>query len=140
MMSETVPSTSMDASPLPFPELATSQVGIYFGINSNTENAALAQDFMKWFLSADTQQAVSEVIGNTSTVATDTAVPAGFFEENPWAEAYRENGAYTHSAVIAGFESVTPQIRHVVLGWIEKVLLEDVDPKEALESAAAELQ
>ncbi|MDQ2662101.1 MAG: sugar ABC transporter substrate-binding protein [Actinomycetota bacterium] len=140
MMSETVPSTSMDASALPFPELATSQVGIYFGINANTENSALAEDFMKWFLSPDTQQAVSEVIGNTSTVATATEVPANFFAENPWAEAYRENGEFTHSAVIAGFESVTPQIRHVVLGWIEKVLLEDVDPKEALESAAAELQ
>ena len=140
MISETVPSTSMMASPLPFPELATSQVGIYFGINANTENSALAQDFMRWFLSEETQQQVSEVIGNTSTVATDTEVPAGFFEENPWAEAYRENGAYTHSSVIAGFESVTPQIRHVVLGWIEKVLLEDLDVTEALESAEAELR
>ena len=140
MISDTVPSTSMMASPLPFPELATSQVGIYFGINANTENSALAEDFMKWFLSPQAQQQVSEVIGNTSTVATETEVPAGFFEENPWAEAYRENGAYTHSAVIAGFESVTPQIRHVVLGWIEKVLLEDVDVTEALESAEAELR
>ncbi len=42
--------------------------------------------------------------------------------------------------MITDFESVTPQIRHVVLGWIEKVLLEDVDPKEALESAEAELK
>lgn len=140
MVSDTVPSTSMEASALPFPELATSQVGIYFGINANTENKALAVDFMRWFLSPDTQQKVSEVIGNTSTVATETQVPDGFFADNPWAEAYRENGAYTHSAVIRDFESVTPQIRHVVLGWIEKVLLEDVDPKEALESAAAELQ
>lgn len=140
MISEKVPSTSMDASPLPFPELATSQVGIYFGINANTKNSALAEDFIKWFLSSETQQQISEVIGNTSTVATDTEVPPNFFAENPWAEAYRENGAYTHSSVIAGFESVTPQIRHVVLGWIEKVLLEDVDVKEALESAAAELQ
>lgn len=139
MASEVVPSTSMEASALPFPELATSQVGIYFGINANSENKALAEDFLKWFLSPETQQKVSEVIGNTSTVATQTTVPDGFFEANPWAEAYRENGAYTHSAVIAGFESVTPQIRHVVLGWIEKVLLEDVDPKEALESAQAEL-
>ncbi len=62
----------MAASPLPFPELATSQVGIYFGINSNSENQPLAEDFIKRFLSPQTQQKVSEVIGNTSTVATDT--------------------------------------------------------------------
>jgi multiple sugar transport system substrate-binding protein len=140
MVSDTVPSTSMMASPLPFPELATSQVGIYFGINSGTKNKPLADDFLKWFLSQDTQQKISEVIGNTSTVATDTQVPDGFFAENPWAEAYRANGAYTHSSVIAGFESVTPQIRHVVLGWIEKVLLEDLDPQEALSSAAEALK
>jgi multiple sugar transport system substrate-binding protein len=140
MKSEKVPSTSMMASALPFPELATSQVGIYFGINSGTKNKALAEDFMKWFLTKETQQKISEVIGNTSTVATATDVPAGFLDENPWAEAYRENGAYTHSAVISNFESVTPQIRHVVLGWIEKVLLEDLDPKEALQSAADALK
>lgn len=140
MVSETVPSTSMMASPLPFPELATSQVGIYFGINSSTENQALAGDFMNWFLSPDTQQQISEVIGNTSTVATTTELPDGFLDENPWAAAYRENGAYTRSAVIPGFESVTPQIRTVVLGWIEKVLLEDLDPQEALTNAANELR
>jgi len=140
MVSETVPSTSMMASPLPFPELATSQVGIYFGINSSTENQALAGDFMNWFLSPETQQKISEVIGNTSTVATTTELPDGFLDETPWAAAYRENGAYTHSAVIPGFESVTPQIRHVVLGWIERVLLEDLDPQEALTNAANELR
>ncbi|MCU1439344.1 MAG: sugar transporter substrate-binding protein [Rhodoglobus sp.] len=140
MISEAVPSTSMMSSPLPFPELATSQVGIYFGINSGTKNKPLADDFLKWFLSKDTQQKVSEIIGNTSTVATETEVPAGFLDANPWAEAYRTNGAYTHSSVIAGFESVTPQIRHVVLGWIEKVLLEDLDPQEALTSAADALK
>ena len=140
MMSEKVPSTSMMASPLPFPELATSQVGIYMGINSGTKNPALAQDFIRWFLSPDTQQKVSEIIGNTSTVATETTVPDGFFEANPWAEAYRENGAYTHSAVPAGFASVTPQIRNTVLSWIEKVLLEDLDPKEALTNAANALK
>lgn len=140
MVSETVPSTSMMASPLPFPELATSQVGIYFGINSGTSKQALAGDFMNWFLSGETQQKISEVIGNTSTVATTTELPDGFLGDNPWAAAYRENGAYTRSAVIPGFESVTPQIRHVVLGWIEKVLLEDLDPQEALTNAANELR
>lgn len=139
MASDTVPSTSMMASPLPFPVRATSQVGIYVGVNSGSKNLALAEDFMRWFLTDDVQQQMSEVIGNTSTVATETELPDGFLDANPWAAAYRENGAYTHSAVITGFENVTPQIRHVVLSWIEKVLLEDLDPAEALANAADEL-
>ncbi|HEY9468782.1 MAG TPA: sugar ABC transporter substrate-binding protein [Propionibacteriaceae bacterium] len=140
MISEKVPSTSIMSSALPFPEKGTSQVGIFLGINANTKNAALAKDFMNWFVSKDTQQAISEIVGNTSTVATETTVDPAFLTANPWAQAYRDNGAYAHSSVIAGFESVTPQIRHVVLSWIEKVLLEDLDPKQALSSAAKELK
>lgn len=140
MISEKVPSTSILSSALPFPEPYTSQVGIFMGINSNSKNIPLAQDFMNWFLGKQTQQAISEVIGNTSTMATSTEVPPGFLDENPWAEAYRVNGEFARSSVIPGFESVTPQIRKVVLSWVEKALLEDLDPKEALQNAANELK
>ena len=139
MISEKVPATSMRSSALPFPEKFTSQVGIYFGINANSPNKALAKDFLNWFLSPETQQALSEVIGNTSTVATATTVSDQFLTDNPWALGYRENGEFTRSSVIPGFESVTPQIRHVVLGWVEKALLGEVSPKEALSKAASEL-
>ena len=140
MISEKVPSTSIMSSALPFPEKGTSQVGIFFGINAGTPNKELAGDFMNWFLTKDAQQKISEIIGNTSTVATETTVDPAFLEANPWAQAYRDNGEFAHTSVIEGFESVTPQIRHVVLSWIEKVLLEDLDPKEALKSAANELK
>ena len=140
MIGETVPSTRIHASTNPFPELASSQVGIYAGINAASKKQALAADFMRWFLTPDVQQQLSEIIGNTSPVATETSAPPEFFVENPWAEAFRENGAHTHSAVIEGFENETPQIRHVVLSWIERVLLEDLDPAEALRGAAEQLQ
>lgn len=140
LISAKLPSTSIMSSALPFPKKGTSQVGIFLGINSNSQNKELAKDFMNWFLTNDTQQALSEVIGNNATVATETTVSDQFLAENPWVTAYRENGLVSRSSVIAGFESVTPQIRHVVLGWIEKALLQNLDPKAALSSAAAELK
>jgi multiple sugar transport system substrate-binding protein len=135
MIGEKVPSKSVGASKLPFPGKSTSQVGILFGINANSKNKALAKDFLNWFLIKDTQQAISEMIGNTSTVATETIVPAAFLLENPWAAAYKENGKSTKSSVPDGFESSTSEIRKEVLTQIEQVLLGKMTPAEALKKA-----
>lgn len=140
MISEKVPATSMRSSKLPFPTPNTSQVGIYMGINSGSQNQELAIHFMDWFVSEDTQQAIFEIVGSTSGMATQTQASEQFLADNPWADGYLENATFTRSSVIPGFESVTPQIRKVVLSWIEKVLLEDLDPQEALSSAADQLR
>ena len=135
MIGEKVPSKTVGASKLPFPGKSTSQVGIYMGINANSKNKALAKHFLNWFLTKDTQQAISEMIGNTSTVATDVTIPATFLEANPWAVAYRENGKSTKSSVPEGFESSTAEIRKEVLTQIEQVLLGNLSPTEALKKA-----
>jgi len=138
MISDKVPSTSIMSSKLPFPGQNTSQVGIYFAVNKNAKNKALAKDFLRWLVQPGPQQQLSEVIGNASTVAVDTTVPAEFVAANPWVTAYRENAPFSRDAVVDGFETKTPQIRHIVLQWIEKVLLENVPPEEALAKAAQE--
>jgi multiple sugar transport system substrate-binding protein len=135
MIGEKVPSKSVGASKLPFPGKSTSQVGILFGINTNSKNKDLAKHFLNWFLTKDTQQAISEMIGNTSTVATETTVPAAFLLDNPWASAYKENGKSTKSSVPDGFESSTAEIRKEVLTQIEQVLLGKMGPAEALKLA-----
>ena len=135
MIGEKVPSKSVGASKLPFVGKSTSQVGILFGINANSKNKALAKHFLNWFLTKDTQQAISEMIGNTSTVATEVTVPAAFLLENPWASAYKENGKSTKSSVPLGFESSTAEIRHEVLVQLEQVLLGKLSPAEALKLA-----
>jgi multiple sugar transport system substrate-binding protein len=135
MIGEKVPSKSVGASKLPFPGKSTSQVGILLGINTNSKNKELAKHFLNWFLTKDTQQAISEMIGNTSTVATETIVPAAFLQENPWASAYKENGKSTKSSVPEGFESSTSEIRKEVLTQLEQVLLGKMTPAEALKKA-----
>jgi multiple sugar transport system substrate-binding protein len=135
MIGEKLASKNVGASKLPFPGKSTSQVGILFGINTNSKNKELAKDFMNWFLTKDTQQAISEMIGHTSTVATETTVPAAFLEANPWASAYKENGKSTKSSVPEGFESSTSEIRKEVLTQIEQVLLGKMTPAEALRKA-----
>lgn len=140
MAGEIVPSTSILSSALPFPTPGTSRVGIYFGINANSPNKELAKDFLRWFVTADVQQPLSEILGHASTMATDTTVPDEFLEANPWVAAYRANAPFSNSSVILGFETATPQIRNIVLGWIERVLVEDLPAAEALANAAAEVE
>jgi ABC-type glycerol-3-phosphate transport system substrate-binding protein len=120
---------------LPFPGKSTSQVGILFGINTNSKNKELAKHFLTWFLTKDTQQAISEMIGNTSTVATDTKVPPAFLQDNPWAAAYKENGKSTKSSVPEGFENSTSEIRKEVLTQLEQILLGKMTPAEGLKKA-----
>jgi multiple sugar transport system substrate-binding protein len=139
MIGTKVPSKTVGASKLPFPGKSTSQVGILFGINANSKNKELAKDFLNWFLIKDTQQAISEMIGNTSTVATETTVPAAFLSDNPWAAAYKENGKSTKSSVPEGFESSTSEIRKEVLTQLEQVLLGKLTPAEALKKAQENL-
>jgi len=139
MIGEKVPSKTVGASKLPFPGKSTSQVGILFGINANSKNKELAKHFMNWFLTAKTQQSISEMIGNTSTVATDVEIPKTFLDENPWAIAYRQNGKSTKSSVPEGFESSTAEIRKEVLTQIEQVLLGKLTPTEALKKAQENL-
>ncbi|GGM65947.1 sugar ABC transporter [Micromonospora sonchi] len=138
VISEKVPSTSILSSKLPFPTQNTSHVGIYFGINKNAKNKELAKDFLRWLVAQEQQQEMSEVLGNASTVAVDTTVPQEYLERNPWVAAFRENASHSKGAVIEGFEEKTPRIRHIVLTWIEKVLLQDLPPEEALAKAAQE--
>ncbi|MGI5186400.1 ABC transporter substrate-binding protein [Dactylosporangium sp. CA-152071] len=138
MISEKVPGTSIMSSKLPFPGKNTSQVGIYFVVNKHSKNKELAKDFLRWLVQPQPQQKLSEVIGNASTVAVDTTVPETYVKANPWVTAYRANAPFSHDAVVDGFEAKTPQIRHIVLQWIEKVLLQNVPPEEALAKAAQE--
>lgn len=139
MIGDIVPSTSLNSSALPFPTPYTSQVGIFFGINANSQNKDLAKDFLEWFVGPDVQQPLSELLGHASTMATDTTVPQEFLDANPWVAGYRQNGLNSRSAVIPGFEAQTPEIRHIVLSWIERVLLEDLPAHEALANAAREV-
>lgn len=129
----TVPSAGVGASALPFPEPGSANVGVYIGINANSEHKALAKDFLKWMFTSKAQTALAAALA-PSTIGTDAETPQQFLTDNPWVGAFKEQSA-SHPAVVEGLETKTPQVRKAVLTQIERVLTQNVDPAEALRQA-----
>jgi multiple sugar transport system substrate-binding protein len=73
-------------------------------------------------------------------IGTDAQPPQTFLTGNPWVPTFRAQAKHSHDAVIDGFEAKTPQIRHIVLQEVEKVLAGDDDPAAALKRAQQEAE
>ncbi|WP_198154012.1 ABC transporter substrate-binding protein [Catenuloplanes japonicus] len=126
-----VPSTGVGASALPFPVKASSQAGFFVGINTFSKNKAAAKDWLRWFYTAPAQQQAAAALG-ASVLGTDAKPPAEFVTANPWVPTFQAQAATSADAVIDGFETATPLIRHAVLTEVEKVLVDGDDPATAL--------
>lgn len=136
---DVVPSSSIGASPLPFPTDASAHQGIFVGINANSDNIELAKDWVGWFFTPEAQQATVDAL-RTIVIGTDVTPPEDFVESNPWLPTFQAQAENSRPAVIAGFELDTPTIRTIVLGQVERVLTRDVDPAEALQAAQQEAE
>jgi multiple sugar transport system substrate-binding protein len=134
-----VPSTGVGASTLPFPTKRSSQAGFLVGINKYGKNKNLAKDWLKWFYSQDAQTKAATALG-ASVIGTDAKPPAAFVTANPWVPTFQAQAKESHGAVIEGFESKTPQLRHAILTEIEKVLVNGEDPAVALKRAQQEAE
>ncbi|WP_113698956.1 ABC transporter substrate-binding protein [Nonomuraea lactucae] len=136
----TVPSTSgVGAAPLPFPGKGSSRASFFVGINKNSPNKALAKDWLKWFFSAKAQETAAAALG-ASVIGTDAQPPQAFLSANPWVPVFRDQAAGSQDAVIDGFETKTPRIRHIVLQQVERVLVQNADPAAALKQAQQEAE
>ncbi|MDP9794678.1 multiple sugar transport system substrate-binding protein [Catenuloplanes nepalensis] len=129
-----VPSTGVGASPLPFPAKASGQAGFFIGINAFSKNKTAAKKWLRWFYGAGPQKQAAAALG-ASVLGTDTTPPAEFVTANPWVPTFQAQAALSADAVIDGFETETPQIRHIVLTEVEKVLVDGEDPAVALARA-----
>ncbi|GAB7038263.1 MULTISPECIES: ABC transporter substrate-binding protein [Catenuloplanes] len=129
-----VPSTGVGASPLPFPARASGQAGFFVGINAFSTNKTAAKKWLRWFYGADPQKQAAAALG-ASVLGTDTTPPAEFVTANPWVPTFQAQAALSTDAVIDGFETATPRIRHIVLTEVEKVLVDGADPAVALARA-----
>jgi multiple sugar transport system substrate-binding protein len=134
-----VPSTGVGASKLPFPAPASSQAGFFVGINKFAKHKTAAKKWLKWFYGADAQKTAAAALG-ASVIGTDVKPPAEFVTANPWVPTFQAQAATSADAVVDGFETKTPQIRHAVLTEIEKVLVDGDDPAAALGRAQQEAE
>lgn len=129
----------LGASPLPFPTQTATHSAIFLAINKYAPHKELAKDWLKWFYSKDAQSAAAAALA-PSTIGTDAPMPADFLAANPWVEVFTAQSKYTRSPVIDGFQDKFPQISHIVMQAIEKVLVNNVSASEALKQAQAEAE
>lgn len=134
---EVVPSTDVAASVLPFPGGSSANTVTAMGINANSENKELAKDFMRWLFTDEVQSKLVDAVFPSGTGTSATASQE-LIEANPWVEAFNEQLDDSQSSKIKGFEAETPQISHIVLSQIQRMLLSDISAKEALDAAQAE--
>lgn len=132
-----VKSADVGASALPFPKNGSANTGEWIGVNKYSKHKALAEDFLKYLYSPDTQKALAGALG-ASSPGTDAPTPAPFLAANPWVPVYKKQTSGSHSAVVEGFADKTPQISHIVLTHISEVLINNVDPATAMKAAQAE--
>lgn len=127
------------ASPLPFPTAVPTHSAIFLVINKNAKHKALAKEWLKWFYGKDAQAAAAAALA-PSTIGTDAPMPAEFVAANPWVDVFTAQSKTSRSPVIDGFQDKFPQISHIVMQAIEKVLVAKADPAAALKQAQSEAE
>ncbi|WP_447956255.1 ABC transporter substrate-binding protein [Vreelandella sp. EE7] len=126
-------SRDLGAAALPFAHPGAHQQ-LFIGVNAQSEHKEEALAFLAWLVSEPGQQALREASG-PDTLATDVPVTDAFLADNPWAEAFIELGRHSRSTLIPGYELQTPAIMRTVMGAVERVIVGDEDPADALEAA-----
>lgn len=127
------------ASPLPLPTPTATHSAIFLAINKYAPHKELAKDWLKWFYGKNAQSAAAAALA-PSTIGTDAAMPADFVAANPWVSVFTGQAKYTRSPTIDGFQDKFPQISHVVMQAIEKVLVNNTSPSDALNQAQSEAE
>lgn len=112
---------------------------IVFAVNKNSQNKALAKDFINWFVSEEGQTAIRPGLG-ASTLATDVPLSDEFTADNPWAQTFLDQAKSSRSNLIPGFETDTKPIMQVVMQAVERVVTQGQDPGEALAEAQAQAE
>lgn len=135
----TVPGKSIGFFRNPVPQNIGMHEQLFVAVNKNTENPAVALDFIKWFVSPTGQKALRAASGS-DPLATDVPLPAAFAAENPWAEELAEIGKNSRTLMIEGCVLQSFQIRQIIVDNIQRAVIEDLTARDSLEAAAAEIE
>ena len=124
----------LGSGPLPFPTQYSGMQQLYLTINKNTQNEALAQDFMNWLLEPAQQQALVEATA-PQTIAS-TVIPSDEFNAaHPWAMHYYSQADNGKSLLMAVRPDLTNQLATTVMPFVEQVLAGQMSPTDALNAA-----
>lgn len=127
------------SSVLPFPGGSSARTGPAIVVNANSENLALAKDFIRWLFSTDGQERLADALF-PSAIATEVTASQELIDANPWITPFYEQLENSKGLLIEGYEADTPQIAHIIMTQVQRVLVDQATPTEAMEQAQSEAQ
>lgn len=134
-----LPGSSIGSVEMPFEHPGTHLQNILV-VNANSDNKELAKDFVRWTLTPAGQEALRPGL-NGGAMATDIPDTEEFTEEHSsWSLMFHEVANDSKSSLVEGFEADTPAIKQIILGYVERALLGELEPAEALAQAQAEAE
>ncbi len=130
---QNAPQLPFAAAPSPFPDKAQGLIMTALVVNANTKHKDAAGSFIKWVYSPENQKALQAAMG--TGVGTKLDMSAEEQAKQPWLKVYEGQMQNALPQLVMGHESKTPEIQQIVLEQVLKVLLENADPKEAMDRA-----
>jgi multiple sugar transport system substrate-binding protein len=130
---QNAPQLPFAAAPSPFPDKAQGLIMTALVVNANTKHKDAAGTFIKWAYAPENQKSLQAAMG--TGVGTKLAMSAEEQAKQPWLKVYEEQMQNALPQLVMGHEGKTPEIQQIVLEQVLKVLLENADPKEAMDRA-----
>jgi multiple sugar transport system substrate-binding protein len=125
---------TMGSGPLPFPTEKSGMQQLYLVINKTSKNAALAQDYIKWFMSPAEQQILVEAFAPQTTAT--TVIPSDAFNTaHPWAPRYYKQADNGVSLLMNVRPDLTNQLASTIMPFIAQVLAGQMSAADALNAA-----
>ncbi len=112
----------------------------FFGVSSASpeEEKKAAVKFLEFFMTPEIQQEWIETCGYPITMK--SAITPEFRAKYPWFHVYEVAAAFGIPLAIPGYEQETEEIRKIIAGQIEAVLLGEASAEEAMNKAQTEVE
>lgn len=124
------------SGPLPMPTEKSGRQELFLSINKNSQNVALAQDFMNWLLEPASQTALVAATA-PQTTATTVTPSAEFTTAHAWAVHYYDQPKNGVSLLLNGRPELTPQLAETVMPYVARVLDGQMSAADAMKQAQA---
>ena len=133
------PTLNIRSAALPFPEKDSVTELVVLSVSKDAKHPQEAAEFIRWFMQPEVYTAWME----------ETACPTGAYKKsvsdewaarNPTVAAFIEGANYASTVIPEGLGVYMGEFRDAVLRAMEKVLLNNVSPEEALTEAQGEVE
>ena len=119
---------------LPFLTKYSGDQQIYFAINKYSKNKELAENFLAWLLSPETQRSVVAVTAPQTSGST-VLIPPEFVATHPWAVTYEHQVDNGVSLLVQKRPWLTLRFASILMPYIERAIQGELSVSEALDQA-----